>query len=63
MDKKVELVVLPVKVQLFPNEYSERLNNEMYKESIEVDPLTCVYRQWASTRYTLDGMPTAQMFD
>lgn len=63
MDKKMELVVLPVEVQIFSNEYSERLKNEMYKESIKVDPLTCVYRRWASTRYTLDGMPTAHMFD
>lgn len=62
-DKKLELVVFPVNVTQFPNEYTDRLKYKMFKESIKVDPMTCVFRHWASTRYSLDGVPTAHLFD
>ena len=62
-EKKTGLAVIPTKMQLISNEYSDRLKDQMFKESIKVDPLTCVYRHWASTRYSVEGIPTAHLFD
>lgn len=61
-DKKIKLVIFPVKITTYPNEYTERLKTEMFKEAIKIDPMTCVYRHWESTRYILDSVPTANIF-
>ncbi|MBU2513045.1 hypothetical protein KJ966_17025 [bacterium] len=62
-EKKMVVIVFPVKIKTYPNEYSEKLRTGMFTESISIDPLTCVYRRWESTRYSMDGTPTAHMFD
>ncbi len=61
-EKKLELEVFPVKFKTYPNEYTEKLKTGMFKESIKINPLTCVYRQWESTRYSLDSIPTAHIY-
>ncbi len=60
--KSNQLTVFNMKLITYPNEYSEKFKTGMFKEAIKVDPLTGVYRKWESTRYSLDGMPTAQIY-
>ncbi len=63
-EKKNQIVVFAIDIQEYPNEYSEKFKTiGMYKESIKIDPLTCVYRRWESTQYSLDSMPTAHIFE
>ncbi len=62
-EKKLQIIVFPVKINTYPNEYTEKLKTGMFTESVKVDPLTCVYRQWESTRYTNDSTPTARMHE
>lgn len=61
-EKKNEIVVFTMDVNHFPNEYTERLNR-ISTECIKVDPFTCVYRKWEGTRYSMDSMPTAHIFE
>ncbi len=62
-EKKLELVIFPVNLTTYPNEYTEKFKTGMFKESIKIDPMTCVYRRWESTCYAMDSIPTAHMFD
>lgn len=57
MGGKLEIFVLPIEIKEIPNEYSSKMKAEMYKETIRIDILTCVYRKWESTQYTLNSMP------
>ena len=62
--KKNQIVVFAIDVIEYSNEYSEKVKSDgMYKETIKIDPLTCVYRKWESTQYSLDSMPTAHIFE
>ncbi len=58
-----QIIVLPVEIKSYSNEYSEKFKTGMFVETIKVDPLTCVYRRWDSTRYEIDSMPTAHIFE
>ncbi len=62
-EKRHQIIVLPVEIKTYPNEYSEKFKAGMFVESIKIDPLTCVYRHWESTRYEMDSMPTAHIFE
>jgi hypothetical protein len=63
-ESKNRIVVFKINITEYPNEYSEKfIAGGMYKESIKIDPLTCVYRKWESTQYSLDSMPTAHIFE
>jgi hypothetical protein len=61
--KTNQLMVFKMDVKTYPNEYSEKFEHGMFKESIKVNPLTCVFRKWESTRYSLDSMPTASIYE
>ena len=58
-----QLVVFTMKVKMYPNEYSEKFKSGMFRECIKIDPLTCVYRHWDTTRYSLESMPTAHVIE
>ncbi len=55
----VTIYVHPVKVNVYSNEYSKKLEANRFKETVRINPLTCVYKKWDSTRYALPSMPTA----
>lgn len=61
-EKRLEIVVFSPDLKEYVNEYSRKFKTEMYVEKINVNPLTCVYNQWKSTRYKMDSMPTARIF-
>ena len=58
MEGNLEIFVLPVELKDIPNEYSGKMKTEMFKEIIRINYLTCVYRKWESTQYTLNSMPS-----
>lgn len=58
-----QIIVLPVEIKSYPNEYSEKFKSGMFVETIMVDSETCVYRRWETTRYEMDSMPTAHIFE
>jgi hypothetical protein len=55
----VSIYVHPIKVTVYRNEYTKKLENKPLKDSINIDPLTCVYKKWETTCYELPSMPTA----
>lgn len=52
-----------MEVKSYPNEYSEKFKVGMFEEQVKVNPLSGVYRKWESTRYSLDSMPTAHIYE
>ncbi len=58
----VSIYVHPIEVTVYTNEYTQKLKNKLPKDSINIDPLTCVYKKWETTNYALPGMPTAHGF-
>ena len=61
--KDTQVVVFSMNVKPYSNEYSEKFKKGMFKECVKIDRFTGVYRKWISTCYSLDSMPTAQLFD
>lgn len=61
--KSAQLTVFNMEVKSYPNEYSEKFKAGMFEEQVKVNPLTGVYRKWESTRYSLDSMPTAHIYE
>ncbi len=55
----VSIYVHPVKVVVYSNEYTKKLETKPPKEKIRINPLTCVYKKWDTTTYEMPSMPTA----
>jgi|APSaa5957512622_1039677.scaffolds.fasta_scaffold54264_2 hypothetical protein len=58
MEGNLEIFVNPVELKEIPNDYYGKMKTEMFKETIRINFLTCVYRKWESTQYTLNTMPS-----
>ncbi len=61
--KSTQLMVFNMEVKSYPNEYSEKFKEGMFEEQVKVNPISGVYRKWESTRYSLDSMPTAHIYE
>ena len=57
MEKNLTLAIFPVVMEPYDNEYTEKLKTGMFKESIRINVLTCVYRRWESTQISGESMP------
>ena len=55
----VSIYVHPVKVTVYTNEYTKKLDEAPPKETVRINPSTCVYKKWDTTRYEMPSMPTA----
>ena len=58
MAANLKIYISPVEIKEIPNEYSDKMKTEMFKEAIKINHLTCVYKRWESTQYTLNSMPS-----
>ena len=43
--------VYKVEIVIDQNEYSRNNLTDMFKEEIRINPLTCIYGQWGTTKY------------
>jgi hypothetical protein len=59
MESKVVLLLSAVRVKAYPNDYSERLKTDMFRETIRILAESGVYQRWESTCYRLNPHPLA----
>jgi len=57
LKKKITLTVFPAEIKFNNNEYSKRFRTDMFQETIRINNITCVYRQWEFTQYVVESLP------
>lgn len=57
VEKQLSVKVYPVDIVTISNDYYVAFQKGMFKETIRINPESCVYRKWETTQYTLESAP------